>query len=77
LSGLANNGGRGIPQLTNLKPMLVAAYSEPDSLTVATNSDVLGASLGRMLTSDPGGWSAGMVPFGDFAGTRERKKAYR
>jgi len=64
LSGLAGNGGRGMPQFGNLKPTLVAAYSEPDS-------------LGRMLTSDPGGWAGGMMPFGNLAGTRERKKAYR
>ncbi|HKE26507.1 MAG TPA: FecR family protein [Bryobacteraceae bacterium] len=74
LSGLAPKGAPRMPQLTNLKPMLLAAYSEPDSLTVASNSDLLGMSLGRLLTGD---WSTGMLPFGDMAGTRDRKKAYR
>jgi len=68
---------KGMPSLTNLKPMLVAAYSAPDALTVATNSDVLGASLGGLLTGDRGAWANGLLPFGPFSGTRERQRAYR
>jgi len=74
LSGLAPNM-KSMPSLNDVKPMLIAAYSEPDSLTVASNGDVLGASLGRILTGDPGGWATGMLPFGGkFGGSRERKR---
>ena len=59
-SGMA---GKDVPSLTNLKPMLIAIYSEPDAITLASNSDVLGASLGRFLSGDPGGWAEGLMPF--------------
>jgi hypothetical protein len=70
LSGMAPNM-KNMPSLNDLKPTLIAAYSEPDSLTVASNGDVLGASLGRLLTGDPGGWAAGMLPF---LGSRDRNR---
>jgi FecR protein/Putative zinc-finger len=68
---------KGMPSLTNLKPMLVAAYSEPDSLTVASNSDLLGAGLNNLLTGERGGWANGLLPFAQLGGTRERQRAYR
>jgi hypothetical protein len=73
LSGMAPKM-KGLPSLNDVKPSLIAAYSEPDSLTVASNSDVLGTMLGRLLTNDPGGWSTGLLPFGgQFGGSREHK----
>jgi hypothetical protein len=62
--------------LGNLKPMLIAVYSQPDAITAASNGDVLGMSLGKLIAGSPGDWAAGLLPFGQFAGTRERKPAY-
>lgn len=59
-SGIA---GKNMPSLTDLKPMLFAIYSEPDAITIASNSDVLGATLGRFLSGDRGGWAEGLIPF--------------
>lgn len=74
-------GGRGGPSanamLNNLKPMLVAVYAQPDSLTVATRADMLTAGLERFLTGNPQDWAAGVLPFGQMAGTREHHQAYR
>jgi hypothetical protein len=63
--------------LGNLKPLLIAVYSEPDSITAASSTDLLGMSLGKLLTGSPGDWASDMLPFGQFAGTRQRKPAYR
>ena len=93
LAGLFGGlAGKNMPAL-DLKPMLIAAYSEPDAITLASNSDVLGATLGRFLTGDRGGWAEGLIPFApgggsaqrrggltpwnQFQGTRERKPAYK
>jgi hypothetical protein len=79
LAGLLGGaqGQKSLAALGGMKPILVAVYAEPDSVTVATAGDLLAAGLGRMLTGNPGDWAAGLVPFGQMGGTRERKEAYR
>ncbi len=80
LSGLGGEHHPGQPnpadRLSNLKPTLIAAYGAPDRITVASASDVLGASLGALLTGSPGGW-ADSLPLGQLLGTGGRKPAYR
>lgn len=82
LSGMAgaHHGQPGQPnpadRLADLKPTLIAAYGAPDRITVAGTGDLLGARLESLLT-DPGGWTAGSMPFGQLFGTGGRKPAYR
>jgi len=84
IGSLAERGGasgpeqqRAMESLGNLKPLLIAIYSEPDSITAASSGDLLGMSLGKLLAGSPGGWAADLMPFGQLGGTRERKPAYR
>jgi len=67
---------RALQQLSNVKPLLVALYAESDRITVASDGDVLGMSMANLLTGNPGGWASGLMPFGQFAGTGGRKRAY-
>ena len=84
IGSLAQQGGatgpeqqRALENLGNLKPLLIAIYSEPDSITAASSSDLLGMSIGKLLAGSPGDWAAGLMPFGQFGGTRDRQPAYR
>jgi len=58
-----NDRGRPMPRLDNLKPFLIAAYGEPDRITIASNGEVPGMSLNSFLS----GGVFGMVR--QFAGT--------
>ena len=59
---------KGLQRLGNLKPMLYAAYGEPDRLTVATSANVLGASLTNLLTGNLGGIVGDALPIKQFVG---------
>jgi hypothetical protein len=80
LSGMGgNHPGQPSPaeRLSNLKPTLIAAYGEPDRITVASASDVLGASLSALLTGSPGDWAANSIPIGQLLGTGGHQRAYK
>jgi len=84
LAGLLSGMGGAHPgqpnpaeRLSNLKATLIAAYGEPDRITVASASDVLGASLEALLTGSPGGWAASSFPVGQLFGTGGHKPAYK
>jgi hypothetical protein len=68
-------GGRGpqIPDLGNLKPSLIAAYGEPDRITIASNKNVLGKSVTDLLSGN----LAGALPFSQMMGTRRPQPAFR
>jgi hypothetical protein len=68
-------GGRGpqIPDLGNLKPSLIAAYAEPDRITIASNKNVLGKSVTDLLSGN----LAGALPFSQMMGTRRPQPAFR
>jgi hypothetical protein len=78
LAGLLSafgGAGRGqqIPDLGNLKPSLIAAYAEPDRVTVATNGNLLGKSVSDLLSGN----LAGALPFSQLMGTRRPQPAFR
>jgi ABC-2 type transport system ATP-binding protein len=52
--------------LGNLKPSLIAAYGEPDRITIASNKNVLGKSVTDLLSGN----LAGALPFSQLMGTR-------
>ena len=72
-------GGRGpqIPDLGNLKPSLIAAYAEPDRITVATNRNVLGKSMTDLLSGNLLGMAGSALPFSQLQGTRRPQPAFR
>ena len=55
--------------LDNLKPFLLAAYGEPDRITIASNGDVPGISLNNFLSGGVFGLAASGLPFGQMMGT--------
>jgi hypothetical protein len=81
LGGLASGNPEAQSALQNLgslKPMFIAAYGEPDRITVATTGDVMGMNLPAMMTGNLLG-IAGTLPGGammPFHGTRPRQPAY-
>jgi hypothetical protein len=60
---------RPMPRLDNLKPFLLAAYGEPDRITIASNGDVPGMSLNHFLSGGLVGIAANGLHLGQFAGT--------
>ena len=59
---------KGLQKLGNLKPMMIAAYGEPDRLTVATRDNVLGTSLTDMMTGNLGSIVGNAIPLKQFVG---------
>jgi hypothetical protein len=57
-----------VKELSRMKPGLIAAYGEPDRLTVATGSNVLGGSLTDMMTGNLGAIVGQAVPMAQFHG---------
>jgi hypothetical protein len=70
-------GGRGrqipLQDLGNLEPSLIAAYAEPDRITIASNKNVLGKSVTDLLSGN----LAGALPFPQLMGTRRPQPAFR
>jgi ferric-dicitrate binding protein FerR (iron transport regulator) len=88
LAGLLSAfGGAGVPSgpggrnplqnLGNLKPSLIAAYGEPDRITVATNGNVLGKSMTDLLSGNLAGMAGSALPFSQLQGTRRPQPAFR
>jgi hypothetical protein len=88
LAGLLSAfGGAGVPSgpgrqnplqdLGNLKPSLIAAYGEPDRITVASNKNVLGKSVTDLLSGNLVGIAGSAVPFFQLQGTRRPQPAFR
>ena len=59
---------KGLQRLSNLKPMLYAAYGEPDRMTVATSANVLGNGLTNLLTGNLSGIVGDALPIKQFVG---------
>jgi hypothetical protein len=75
--GLAPQGRGGQPNmmqnLGNMKSTLIAAYGEPDRISVATSGNLMGMSLSNLVTGN----LQNAIPFGQFMGTRERAPAFK
>jgi ferric-dicitrate binding protein FerR (iron transport regulator) len=88
LAGLLSAfGGAGVPSgpgrqnplqdMGNLKPSLIAAYGEPDRITVASNKNVLGKSVTDLLSGNLAGIAGSALPFSQLMGTRRPQPAFR
>jgi hypothetical protein len=77
---LPQQPGRHTPSLDSLssmKPTLIAAYAEPDRLTVAANADLIGSSLASLMSGNLAGLAGPVGSFFQPKGTREREMSYR
>jgi hypothetical protein len=73
-----NGGARSpLPPLDNLKPFLIAAYGEPDRITIASNGDVPGMALKNFLTGGVFGIATNGLRLGQFAGTSGARSSSR
>jgi len=62
-----------VQNLGNLKSTMIAAYGEPDRITVATSGNLMGLSLSSLVTGD----LRNAVPFTQFMGTPKRAPAFK
>ena len=79
LDAFAAGPGRQIPlqNLSNLKPSLIAAYAEPDRITIASNGNALGKSMTDLLSGNLSGIAGSALPFSQMMGTRRPQPAFR
>jgi hypothetical protein len=72
-------GGRGsqIPDMGKLKATLLAAYGEPDRITIASSGASLGMKAGDFANGSLLGIAGNALPLGQFFGTRGRQPSYR
>ncbi len=77
LGGMVPQGGGGqanmMQNLGNMKSTLIAAYGEPDRISVATSGNLMGMSLSSLI----GGNLQNAIPFTQFMGTRDRAPAFK
>jgi hypothetical protein len=88
LAGLLEAFGRGrvpsgpgrqnpLQDLGNLKPSFIAAYGEPDRITIASNRNMLGKSVTDLLSGNLLGIAGNALPFSQLQGTRRPQPAFR
>jgi hypothetical protein len=68
-------GGRsnGLENLSNMKSTMIAAYGEPDRISVATSGNLMGMSLSNLITGN----LQNAIPFTQFMGTQGRAPAFK
>ena len=63
-----------LQRLGNVKPTMIAAYGEPDRITVAGNSNVLGEALTNFMSGNVAGLVGSMVPMQQFIGAVPQRR---
>lgn len=66
-----------MPRLDNLKPFLIAAYGEPDRITIASNGDFPGMGLNSFLSGGVFGIATNGLRLGQFTGTTAARSSSR
>lgn len=66
-----------LQSLGNMKPILIAAYGEPDRISFATSGNVLGMSLTNLMSGNLLGIAGNALPFKQFQGTRKPQLAFK
>ncbi len=57
----------------NGKSTMIAAYGEPDRISVATSGNLMGLSISNLITGN----LQNAIPFTQFMGTRDRRPAFK
>lgn len=77
LGGMLPQGRPGQPNplaaLSDMKSTLIAAYGEPDRISVATSGNLMGLNPGTLLT----GGLSGAIPLSHLMGTSSRMPAFK
>ncbi len=87
LAPLANLLGAFVPQgragqgnplegLAHMKPLFLAAYGEPDRITLSGNGNGLGQGIASLMGGNLMGMVGNVVPFPQFQGTHRRQPAF-
>jgi hypothetical protein len=63
----------GLENLSNMKSTMIAAYGEPDRISVATSGNLMGMSLSNLITGN----LQNAIPFTQFMGTQGRAPAFK
>jgi ferric-dicitrate binding protein FerR (iron transport regulator) len=76
--GMIPQGRNGVDsgmldRLSNMKSTLIAAYGEPDRISVATNGNLMGMSVNNLITGN----LQNAIPFTQFMGTSRRAPAFK
>jgi hypothetical protein len=66
-----------VASLSTMKPSLIAAYGEPDRLTVATGSNLIGNGLASVMTGNLAGIVGSAVPLPQFRGRQLQESGRR
>jgi hypothetical protein len=66
-----------LQNLGNMKSTLIAAYGEPDRISVATSGNMLGMSLTNLMSGNLLGIAGNALPFSQFQGTRRQQPAFK
>ena len=70
------NTQNAVKGLSNIKPMMITAYGEPDRITIAGAGD-LSSGMSNLMGGNLLGTLGNAVPFLQFQGTAKRKEAYK
>jgi len=76
LGSMSPTSGRGqnaLQGLGDMKPLLLAAYGEPDQISIASTSNLLGAGMTGLVTGNLQGVVQSMVPFSGAMGGGSRE----
>jgi hypothetical protein len=69
--------GNALQGLANPKPAFIAAYGEPDRITIAGNGNTLGAGMAQLMSGSLLGIAGNALPFIQMQGTRGREPAFK
>jgi hypothetical protein len=62
------DGRNPLQGLTNMKPTLIAAYGEPDRITIAGNGNMFSAGMTTLLSGNLSNVVGSALPLGQFKG---------
>jgi len=71
------NSGAALQRISNMKPTMIAAYGEPDRISIAGTGDNFGNGITTFLGGNLTGVVGNALPFPQFQGTPRRQPAFK